>query len=464
MPTYADTAVSSFMKAFNATTEVMEAPEKKRREQEMYGLRKRGVELGIKQTEGSLADAEAMRQRRPKVWDQQDQMADLRLADAEWMSQRRPQRAKQEDALHSLNMDLSREQLSAAKEDRSNARQDRLDQKQVQNIDAATGLLESAAAEERVLTDAELNTVETAFSGAGLDVNELIDPNYFEAAKRIEAMADPNNEDVPFNPETMLQDLNMIMGPLIRKGVGTEGKDGNTITDKRIVDAYFDPERRAVAFELEVATQSKDGTTRGTDAAPLTERRSSDDDDPVKFVLLRDIIRHARGRKYLSAAFQDPALRRVLRAEAVKRGGSLDGSTDKKLSAQAEYLQYVTQNVFGGDSRAAFNAINSGKQTDPAEFARKMAEAEVESLKNVMGELPEGETFDSIYKKHYDNIVRMRQGGDVTGDPEPKPKPKPDPDPEPDPDPDPDPNKATGSVDTEEQAKQTIDQLLSGGR
>ncbi len=450
MPTYADTAVSSFMKAFNATTEVMEAPEKKRREQEMYGLRKRGVELGIKQTEGSLADAEAMRQRRPKVWDQQDQLADLRLADAKYTAERRPVEARKADEAHALNM-------SSAKEAQRNARQDRIDAKAVDSLRAASELLESAAQSGHVLTDPELRMVNDAFAAIDQDPKELARPEFMESAQYLEALANPNSEGVPFDSDKTVEALNTVFrGSVLKGGIGEADANGNTIVDKRIVDAYFDPERRGIAFQLEVVTQSKDGKTRNSYTAPLTERRSSDDDDPVKFVPLRDLIRHVRGRKYMSAAFQDPAMRRVIRAEAAKRGGSLDGSTDKKLSAQAEYVEYVAQNVFGGDRRAAFNAINSGKQTDPAEFARKMAEAEVESLKNVVGELPDGETFDSIYKKHYDNIVRMRQGGDVTGDPEPEP--------EPEPNPKPDPNKATGSVDTEEQAKQTIDQLLSGGR
>lgn len=90
------------------------------------------------------------------------------------------------------------------------------------------------------------------------------------------------------NNEMMLNAANVLFKPELMIGVGGPGRDGSEIISKRIVQLVPHPHRpEEFTPLLEVKVRREDGKV-GTYRAPVTENRSSDPEDNIKTISMKD--------------------------------------------------------------------------------------------------------------------------------------------------------------------------------
>lgn len=139
-----------------------------------------------------------------------------------------------------------------------------------------------------------------------------------------------NIEDVQAGLETgnkglVLQGVNGMMGPSLKKGVGGPSPYGGMIVRKEIIG--LDPARSADGQDhpdkfiprLRVYVKTDDGQARYYDA-PVTKNRSTDPNDPVVAVNMGDAMEFMGNMSVLTTALEHPEIKAKL-DEGVKAAG-----------------------------------------------------------------------------------------------------------------------------------------------
>lgn len=184
--------------------------------------------------------------------------------------------------------------------------------------------------------------------------------------------------EAPLMSEQTLEAAKTLLGPVARRGVGEkvakayttrDGQTipaGSTIVDKKV--AQIIPYQGSATIDLDVTVKTPDGKTL-TYGAPLTEGRSTDDTDNVKAVDVRDLLKYAMGMEKLREAGKAMLQGSYLSMPTVAGTRAARGAGGS--SAQVQYLQFVADNVFGGDTKKAFYEI----QTKPKVMAARIADS-----------------------------------------------------------------------------------------
>lgn len=151
-----------------------------------------------------------------------------------------------------------------------------------------------------------------------------------------------NIEDVQAGLETgnqglVLQGVNGMMGPSLKKGIGGPSPYGGTIVRKEIIG--LDPARSADGADhpdkfiprLRVFVE-KDGKTMHYDA-PVTKNRSTDPDDPVVAVNMGDAMDFMGNMSVLTTALEHPEVKAKLEEGAKTAGKSAQKYIDELQAA-----------------------------------------------------------------------------------------------------------------------------------
>lgn len=137
-----------------------------------------------------------------------------------------------------------------------------------------------------------------------------LDPDIGSALDQAERVANPEDPADINDPESV-EALNRVLGHDVNKGAGK---------NKRIAAAVPGPDGESLMFELDV--EDEDGNPY---RAPITERRSADEDDPVKAVPVDGVIRQVKGIQALRKALQTPEAQQ----QAAKMYNLLTGKGDE---------------------------------------------------------------------------------------------------------------------------------------
>lgn len=180
----------------------------------------------------------------------------------------------------------------------------------------------------------------------------------------------------------MLASANTILGPEMQKGVGTPSPHGGTIVGKRI--ERFDPHpqkpeefiptvRVYVRKDDDPAARAAEDWLRRTDPnapegatayylAPLTERRSTDPDDPVRSVSLGKTRQYLEALMTAEQALNDPTM-----LADIQRGG---GEWDEQRYLRARWSQQSRKL----DEQRALQAIKTAGQIQVEAAKESLAE------------------------------------------------------------------------------------------
>lgn len=152
-----------------------------------------------------------------------------------------------------------------------------------------------------------------------------------------------NIEDVQAGLETknqglLLQGVNGMMGPQLKKGVGGPSPYGGTIVRKEIVG--LDPARSADGSDhadkfiprLRVYVKGDDGQTKFYDA-PVTKNRSTDPNDPVVAVGMGDAMDFMGNMSVLATALEHPEVKAKLEEGAKSASGPAQKYIDELQAA-----------------------------------------------------------------------------------------------------------------------------------
>lgn len=152
-----------------------------------------------------------------------------------------------------------------------------------------------------------------------------------------------NIEDVQAGLETgnkglVLQGINGMMGPSLKKGIGGPSPYGGTIVRKEIIG--LDPARSADGQDhpdkfiprLRVYVKTDDGKTKYYDA-PVTKNRSTDPNDPVVAVNIADAMDFMGNMSVLTTALEHPEIKAKLDEGAKVAGGSAQKYLDELQAA-----------------------------------------------------------------------------------------------------------------------------------
>lgn len=181
------------------------------------------------------------------------------------------------------------------------------------------------------------------------------------------------------NKGLMLQGVNGLMAPQLKKGIGGPSPYGGTIIRKEIVG--LDPARDANGQDhpdkfiprLRVYVQTDDGQTKYYDA-PVTKNRSTDPDDPVVAVGIGDAMDWMGNLGTLAAATQHPEIAAKL-AEGGKAAGAKAQKYLDELTAASRPTKKTTtrKNTDLGDRVLVEEEDSTGKVVSSRELKKGAA-------------------------------------------------------------------------------------------
>jgi hypothetical protein len=159
-----------------------------------------------------------------------------------------------------------------------------------------------------------------------------------------------NIEDVQAGLETgnkglLLQGVNGMMGPQLKKGIGGPSPYGGTIVRKEIIG--LDPARSADGQDhpdkfiprLRVYVKTDDGQTKYYDA-PVTKNRSTDPNDPVVAVNMADAMDFMGNMSVLTTALEHPEVKAKL-----EEGAKVAGSQAQKYLDELQLASRPTKKL-----------------------------------------------------------------------------------------------------------------------
>jgi hypothetical protein len=117
------------------------------------------------------------------------------------------------------------------------------------------------------------------------------------------------------NEGMLLRGANSVFAPELRKGVGSESAHGGKIIGKEIVGIVPHPSDPNLVSPVVRVYVDKQGGVKGENGAtgyydaPLTERRSSDPDDPVKWIDMKGALDRVGQMSVLTESLNHPEAR-----------------------------------------------------------------------------------------------------------------------------------------------------------
>ncbi len=215
------------------------------------------------------------------------------------------------------------------------------------------------------------------------------------------------------NNGQVIRGANVLLAPELRRGVGTESAHGGKIVGKEIVGLVPHPNdpnqvtpvvRVYVDGGKEIAgPRGKHNETSYYDA-PLTENRSSDPNDPVKFLDLKAAMDRVGQMGVLSEVMNQPQFR--MRME---EGQRLAGSRTKELIDR-----YFTE----GQNAAPKKQLTTTVTALPANSGKTMINTYDAQGRKVGREIidnPERKDRPAALEKRLDVIDRLEEEGEFSG-------------------------------------------------
>jgi len=211
-----------------------------------------------------------------------------------------------------------------------------------------------------------------------------LDPGTDSALEQAERVVNPDDPADINDPES-IDALNTVFGPEVGKGDG--GK-------KRIRAAVPSPDGEGLIFELDV--EREDGSHYN---APITERRSADDDDPVRSIPIDDVVKRVSGMRALRKAMQSPeAQAKASQLHEILTGKGDEGTWEQVEGPGGSILQRNTKT--GETKRVIGRAPSSSGYQDRPTSTMKDAQWMVEN--GIAADLSEA----------YEKIANSRGGVD----------------------------------------------------
>lgn len=357
---YDQIAVNAFRNGLQLVTDITEAPERKRKENELFELQKSNAQLRNEQLRGGLADAEYQRKRRTVTDSQADELHGLRVEDYERQRSREARQDRNRDAQEQRDQWYFEQKRLASK------RQD-----EIRELESVLPTAERIRNGERV-SEQEMGRLRKALSAFDVDYDQLRDREFFGHVQNWNKF-----KETGMFEQSTLDALNHILRPSINRNIGNKGRDGTPIVSSEIVSAGLKrggddtpSDQSGIVWKLRVKTKGGDDYL-----APITVNRSSKDDDPVEVTSFLDLDNQINGRTQIARALQGENAYREVMAGIRERGGSVRPGGSE--SANVQYAKYVAQAKFGGDQAAALDWIKQSKGKSPHEMAIELTKIDL---------------------------------------------------------------------------------------
>lgn len=112
------------------------------------------------------------------------------------------------------------------------------------------------------------------------------------------------------NMDLTLKAANVLLAPELRTGVGTDGRDGSEIVSKEIVQLVPHPQDPSRMVPIVKVTVRREDGALGSYVAPITEGRSSDPNDNVKTISMKEAFDRVGQLTTLAEALNRPDVRK----------------------------------------------------------------------------------------------------------------------------------------------------------
>jgi hypothetical protein len=190
----------------------------------------------------------------------------------------------------------------------------------------------------------------SAVAITGYDPRLLTQPDPTLPSPLQKAVMDVHDAMESGNFEKAADAANVILSPELRKGVGSRGADGTTITKKEIVGFVPSPDGGKVSPVLRVYTV---GNPQGY-IAPVTKNRTADPNDEPVFLSMEDLLDRVGKVKQLADVFSTPAMQQKL------QDGLQKGADD--IDVALEYFGRIPlpKNIGGIYGRTKVERIDAG--------------------------------------------------------------------------------------------------------
>jgi len=190
----------------------------------------------------------------------------------------------------------------------------------------------------------------SAVAITGYDPRLLTQPDPTLPSPLQKAVMDVHDAMESGNFEKAADAANVILSPELRKGVGSPGADGTTITKKEIVGFVPSPDGGRVSPVLRVYTV---GNPQGY-IAPVTKNRTADPNDEPVFLSMEDLLDRVGKVKQLADVFSTPAMQQKLQ-EGLQKGAD-------DIDVALEYFGRIPlpKNIGGIYGRTKVDRIDAG--------------------------------------------------------------------------------------------------------
>lgn len=213
------------------------------------------------------------------------------------------------------------------------------------------------------------------------------------------------------NNGMMLSGANVLLAPELRKGVGTESPHGGKIVFKeidRLIPDPNDPSKITPVLKVYV-DQGKDfrgprGAHRETGYyyAPLTEGRTSDPNDPVKFLDMRTAMDHVGQLGMITEVMNQPGFRARMEEGRRTAGSQTQSLVDSLMAEGAVAMpkkQLTTTPIKLGDSTLLRTTDPQGQEVSRETVAHTLKPAR-----------------ERTFAMKNDEIDQMVEDGDISED------------------------------------------------
>jgi hypothetical protein len=116
------------------------------------------------------------------------------------------------------------------------------------------------------------------------------------------------------NQDLLIKGINVLLAPELKTGIGQDGPDGNEIVGKEIVQLVPHPEDPSRVVPIVKVTVRRDDGAVGSYMAPITENRSSDPNDNVRSISLKEGFERVGQLMTLNSAINRPDLKKRVTA------------------------------------------------------------------------------------------------------------------------------------------------------
>jgi hypothetical protein len=190
----------------------------------------------------------------------------------------------------------------------------------------------------------------SAVAITGYDPRLLTQPDQTLPSPLQKAVMDVHDAMESGNFEKAADAANVILSPELRKGVGSPGADGTTITKKEIIGFVPSPDGGKVSPVLRVYTV---GNPQGY-IAPVTKNRTADPNDEPVFLSMEDLLDRAGKAKQLADVFSTPVMQQKLQ-DGMKKGAD-------DIDVALEYFGRIPlpKNIGGIYGRTQVDRIDAG--------------------------------------------------------------------------------------------------------